>query len=472
MTPSLADLSATGATSAGTRPSSAAMGGDAGPGAEVLAALRSARPLLWLRTSASRAAPGGDPVVDPGFVAQAQARFQRFAPLLADLAPETAATGGIIESPLLPAPRMRQALGLSPNQGSLYIKADHGLAVAGSIKARGGIHEVLQFAESLAMREGLLGARDDYRALGGDAARARFARHRIAVGSTGNLGMSIGIIAALLGFQAEVHMSADAKPWKKARLRAHGVKVIEHTGDYERAVAAGRGSAAADPLAYFVDDERSVALFAGYAAAALHLRDQLRSAGIQVDREHPLFVYLPCGVGGAPGGIAYGLKMLFGADVHCFFAEPVQSPCFLVGMMAQGGEIPGLPALPSVYDLGLENRTEADGLAVPRASELALGAMATRLSGVYTVSDDRLFADLARLYESEGLRIEPSAAAGFSGPERVCGSAAGTRYLREHGLESRMAGATHLAWTTGGRFVPAEEFDQFLSRGRSSAANP
>ncbi|SAI13134.1 diaminopropionate ammonia-lyase [Bordetella ansorpii] len=435
-----------------------------------LEALRSAQPCLWTRPAQHR----GDPAsAQTGFraawVEQAQARFQRFAPLLAELAPETAASGGIIESPLLRATHMQGALHLPTQMGTLYIKADHGLAVAGSIKARGGIHEVLEFAETLALREQRLRPGDDYRVLNTPAVRASFARHRVAVGSTGNLGMSIGIAAALLGFQAEVHMSADAKAWKKARLRAHGVKVIEHAGDYAQAVAAGRAAAQADPLTHFVDDERSASLFAGYAAAAEHLCAQLRQAGVQVDAAHPLFVYLPCGVGGAPGGIAYGLKQRLGEHVHCFFAEPVQSPCFLVGMMAQGGLLPGLPALPSVYDIGLQNRTEADGLAVPSASELALAEMATRLAGVYTVADERLFADLYRLYGSEGLRIEPSAAAGFSGPGMLCGTPAGQAYLREQGLLAHMPQSTHLAWTTGGSLVPPDEFDVFLSRGKSSA---
>ncbi|HNE72437.1 MAG TPA: D-serine ammonia-lyase, partial [Giesbergeria sp.] len=113
------------------------------------------------------------------------------------------------------------------------------------------------------------------------------------------------------------------------------------------------------------------------------------------------------------------------------------------------------------------NQTEADGLAVPRASLLAASLMHPLLSGVFTVQDATLFQHLAWAHDTEGLRIEPSAAAGFSGPAMLTGTLAGRAWLRAQGLEAHLPRATHLTWTTGGLFVPDSEYDLFLQRGRA-----
>ncbi|KAA6115496.1 D-serine ammonia-lyase [Cupriavidus cauae] len=445
--------------------------------AALLAALGAARPCLWTNPLLAPQTPAavrtGEKDISLADVHAAHARFARFAPLLQRLFPELADSAGAIESPVLPAAALAPAIGLPSGSGALWIKADHSLPVAGSIKARGGIHEVLEFAEGLALQHGLVtkdASPDDYRRLAEPTARAVFSRYQVAVGSTGNLGLSIGVMASALGFRAVVHMSADAKAWKKDRLRSRGVEVIEHAGDYQQAVAAGRAQAQQDPFCHFVDDERSLSLLLGYSAAVLRLDAQLREHGIAPDAKRPLFVYLPCGVGGAPAGIAFGLKQLYGPHAHCFFAEPTQSPCFLVQMI--GAEVNGAGGNPSVYDYGLSNRTEADGLAVPRASELAAAAMRELLSGVYTVADEQLFRDLYLAKRDAGIEIEPSAAAGFSGPAMLTGTEAGQAYLARHGLTEAMPTATHLVWTTGGLFVPPEEYRRFLARGEALATSP
>ncbi len=390
-------------------------------------------------------------------IQDASQRLKRFAPYLAKAFPETAKTNGIIESEVVPISEMQSVLEREYDtliQGRLLLKKDSHLPISGSIKARGGIYEVLTHAEKLAIEAGLLTESDDYSKLLNEEFRDFFKRFSIAVGSTGNLGMSIGIMSAKLGFSVSVHMSADARAWKKNRLRALGVNVIEYAQDYGVAVAQGRKEAENDPTCFFIDDENSQTLFLGYSVAGERLKKQFDEKGIVVDAQHPLFVYLPCGVGGGPGGVAFGLKMAFGDNVHCIFAEPTHSPCMMLGVHT------GLHDAISVQDIGIDNITAADGLAVGRASGFVGRAMERLLDGYLTISDERMYRLLGQLNEAENIQLEPSALAGMIGPIVVTKS---VEYRARMQFDDTVMGnATHLVWATGGGMVPAEEMDSYL----------
>lgn len=397
----------------------------------------------------------------PANVDDAHARLARFAPYLAKAFPETAAAGGMIESDVVAIPAMQKRLekeyGLRIG-GELLLKKDSHLPVSGSIKARGGIYEVLAHAEKLALEAGLLSTDDDYSVLLSPAFKQFFSQYSIAVGSTGNLGLSIGIMSACIGFKVTVHMSADARAWKKAKLRSHGVTVVEYEEDYGVAVEQGRKAAQSDPNCFFIDDENSRTLFLGYAVAGQRLKAQFAQQGRVVDSDHPLFVYLPCGVGGGPGGVAFGLKLAFGDNVHCFFAEPTHSPCMLLGVYT------GLHDAISVQELGIDNVTAADGLAVGRASGFVGRAMQRLLDGFYTLDDQTMYDLLGMLAQEEGIRLEPSALAGMAGPLRVCASA---EYQRLQGITAaQFDKAMHIVWATGGGMVPQEEMAQYLAKAR------
>ena len=404
---------------------------------ETLKKLSERTPLFWLNPDYGKI----DEKLPLGMadILDAEARLMRFAPLLAELFDEAAEGYGVIESGLLDIPVLSEKL--LPG-AKILLKADHNLPVAGSVKARGGIYNVLCFAEQICFEAGVLSPGDNYRKIADKEIRNLLGKYTVSVGSTGNLGLSIGTISAALGFKARVHMSSDAKGWKKQLLRSRGVEVIEYAGDYSTAVAQGRKESESDPYSYFVDDENSMELFLGYSVAALRLQVQLAQRKLLPTPEKPLFVYLPCGVGGAPGGICFGLKMLFKNAVHCFFAEPVDAPCMTLGLVT------GKNDAVSVYDIGLSNRTSADGLAVGRPSAFVGKLMKGLLAGCFTMEDDILDVYQKLVRETENLKIEPSAAAGFPGPQEVIKSG----FCEKYNISPE--NITHILWTTGGRYLP------------------
>jgi D-serine dehydratase len=407
---------------------------------DALRALAAGQPLFWRRPAKLGVYTRQEIAFEE--VRAAEARLKRWSGALQALFPQLVSRDGLIESELVPWSHSAfvQARGL----GNAFVKADHDLPIAGSIKARGGVYEVLAVAERIADREGIWpGAARDPEILLQGSARAALGRYTVAVGSTGNLGLSVGLMASALGMKAVVHMSRDAKPWKKDRLRASGATVVEHEGDYAAAVAAGRAAAAGDPLVHFVDDENSKDLFLGYATAALRIAGQFEDVGVVPAPEAPVDVYLPCGVGGAPGGITFGLKSLFGDGVRCFFGEPVNSPSFLLRLL-----LPDRAA--SVYDIGLSNRTVADGLAVARASDFAVRLVGDWVDGCYTADDPQLLRTVFELSQRDALPVEPSAAIAFLG----AGQNPDTN-----------AASASIFWTTGGSLVPPREMDAYLAAG-------
>ncbi|HHV46730.1 MAG TPA: D-serine ammonia-lyase [Tissierellia bacterium] len=393
-------------------------------------------------------------------VLDAEERLNRFKPYLKKVFPQT--KDGTIESYISTIGRMKRRMEEDYNtdiHGKLILKRDDSLPIAGSIKARGGIYEVLKHAETLAIENGLLSTDDDYSKLADEKFRKFFSQYTVQVGSTGNLGLSIGIMSAKLGFNVKVHMSSDAKQWKKDLLRSKGVEVIEYSSDYSKAVEEGRKLSMLNPKSYFIDDENSVDLFLGYAVAGLRVKRQLDDMNIIVDEDHPLFVYLPCGVGGGPGGVAYGLKYMYKDNVHCFFAEPTHSPAMLLGLITE------LHDKISVQDIGIDNKTEADGLAVGRPSSFVGSIMDSILSGEFTIEDNRLYKFLVSLADEENIYLEPSALAGFLGPVILSGEK-GEEYLRKHNLLDKKANITHMCWATGGSLVPETIMKEYYNKGK------
>ena len=398
-------------------------------------------------------------VVSDEDIREAEACLKRFEPYIKRCFAETAEEGGRIESPLWEIPSMQDALEKNCEvkiPGKLLLKMDSHLKIAGSVKARGGIYEVLKHAEDLVTKAGLLTKADNYERFMEEDIKAFLRRYTIQVGSTGNLGLSIGIMSAQLGFKVRVHMSSDARQWKKELLRSKGVEVIEYVEDYSQAVANGRKESERDAFSYFVDDEYSLPLFLGYAVAAGRLAEQLEKMKITVDALHPLFVYIPCGVGSAPGGICYGLKRIFKDCVHVFFCEPVKYPSVLLGMAT------GLYDKADVKDFGLGGVSAADGLACASPSGLVTRLDRNLVAGDFTVRDEVLFDYLRMLKGAENIYIEPSSCAAFHGVVQFSKNADGQEFLQKQGFTAeKLSGATQICWATGGMLVPEEEWEKY-----------
>jgi D-serine dehydratase len=158
-------------------------------------------------------------------------------------------------------------------------------------------------------------------------------------------------------------------------------------------------------------------------------------------------------VGGSPGGVAFGLRQIFGDHAHCFFVEPTHSPSVLLGLVT--GKMEKI----SVHDFGIDNMTEADGLAVGRPSAFATDISKLLISGIYTLEDDTLFKLLYLLAKSENIFLEPSATAGLIGPQKIIDSG----YIADNKINP--ANITHIAWATGGDLVPKSEMDSFYEKG-------
>jgi D-serine dehydratase len=80
------------------------------------------------------------------------------------------------------------------------------------------------------------------------------------------------------------------------------------------------------------------------------------------------------------------------------------------------------------------------------------------VSGAYTVADEKLLDYQKMLMDYEGIRVEPSACAGFKGLAEICrGGNEWDKYIIEHSLSERMDQAVHIVWATGGGLMPEDQ---------------
>jgi D-serine dehydratase len=121
-----------------------------------------------------------------------------------------------------------------------------------------------------------------------------------------------------------------------------------------------------------------------------------------------------------------------------------------------------------VYDLGLDNDTIADGLAVPVASKLVMSSVGASIDAAIAVTDAAMLDWVRRAWNESGLRLEPSAASGFAAVplflEAVRNTGAARPSTAAGAIPSAPLPSTaiHVVWTTGGSQLPDDQFAALL----------
>lgn len=86
------------------------------------------------------------------------------------------------------------------------------------------------------------------------------------------------------------------------------------------------------------------------------------------------------------------------------------------------------------------------------------------IDGVITVDDQRLYQYLTLAWDTQEVKLEPSAAAGFHG---YCRATQALDYLESQNLSKNMDRSTHIVWATGGRMVPDKDWISYYETGRN-----
>src|SRR5690625_4200764 len=122
------------------------------------------KPVLWLNPKRKKMRDMPNAPLKKKDMKEAAELWERFAPLLEKVFPETATTNGRIESALKEIPKMKDLLVTKGDEfeGRIVVKCDNDLRVAGSIKGRGGFFDILKYAEDFERKDELVNHDGDY----------------------------------------------------------------------------------------------------------------------------------------------------------------------------------------------------------------------------------------------------------------------------------------------------------------------
>ncbi len=276
-------------------------------------------------------------------------------------------------TPLLAAPRLRQALGMN----RLWLKDDT-RNPSGSTKDR---------ASQLVIAKAL-----EY---GADA---------VAAASTGNAATALAAVAAAAGLRAVVFVPADAPPAKLIQMLSYGAEVLPVAGSYDDAFELSL--AACDRFGW---TNRNTAFnpftIEGKKTAALEIAAAMAP-------ETPDAVIVTAGDGVITAGLAKGFADLEEAGLiarrpRLIVVQPAGTAAIATALRSGSEAIVPVPGATSV----------ADSLTVssPRNALLCLREVRASDGAGVIVSDQAILASIPRLASLTGVFAEPAAAAALAG---------------------------------------------------------
>lgn len=409
------------------------------------------QPLFWCNPNFKKAPL--ETTLSKADIFDAAARLTRFRPYIQAVFPDTFGRQGQIESSLKPLRTTRQSLSEHWHLDipeKLFLKADNQLPISGHISARGGIYAVLKATEDIAMQYSNLAYQDDYAMLTANDFTQLFSHFEIVTAANGALGLSVARVARKLGFKVTIYLTDNTEPWLQQLIQETDAQLLTQQGTLDTALTAAKDYAQAQDNAIFIDSLNDVDLLLGYSTAALHLQMQLKAQHILVDKEHPLYLYLPADNGLSVAGLLFGSTHILGPNVYPIITEPVQAPTNLLAL------ITGAPM--AITDLGLNGQTLAKRLVASEISTTAFPLLKNLTYGATTATDAALLKAIYLLATNENSLIDPAGIGGFIGLQQVL----------DHGFnQADLARATHVVWATGGRFVPKNDMAQYINQGET-----
>lgn len=277
------------------------------------------------------------------------------------------------DTPLIPAPRLGDVLGLP----RLWIK-DDSRNPSGSTKDRASLLV---------------------------AAKAReYGLSTVAAASTGNAGTALAGVCAAAGLEAVVFVPATAPEAKLVQMLAYGAEVVPIDGTYDDAF-----ELCLEACREFGWYNRSTALnpftIEGKKTAALEIARALGPGRVDV-------VIVPTGDGVILSGVAKGFADLVSAGLiesapRLVAVQPEGSAAIARAWSEGAAEVRPVPGAHSV----------ADSLTVeaPRNGRMCLRDIRESGGGAVTVSDGDIVAAIGELASHTGVFAEPAAAAGLAG---------------------------------------------------------